>query len=313
MFTKVENQFSVTGAGLITIGRAKTKFLSVAKTNIVQVFGFFRIKRVPPSVGILFLAASLTSIGRSAAGEDRSRPEPPAFPLKLSANHRYLVDQKNTPFLIVGDSPQGLMGRLTEQQTDQYFADREAHGFNTAGWIDVACAGHDFPDIKAGGTVDGILPFTGYVPGGNDYTHYDLLKPNEAYFARLDYVVKSAAKHGILVFIDPMETIGWLPTLRNNGLDAAFAYGRYLGKRYKRFPNVAWLSGNDFNRWRVPADDALVLAVAKGIQAEASDQLQTVELNYNASSSLDDQKWASIISLNGTYVYTATYIQMLHS
>jgi len=281
--------------------------------NIVHIFGLFPIKRVLFSIGIVLLAANLTPIGRAAPGENRSHHEKPAFPLKLGANHRYLVDQNNTPFLIVGDSPQGLMGRLTEKQIDQYFANREAHGFNTAGWIDVACAGQDFPDIKTGGTVDGILPFTGYVPGGNDYLHYDLSKPNEAYFARLDYAVKSAAKHGILVFIDPMETIGWLPTLRNNGVEAAFAYGRYLGKRYKSLQNVAWLSGNDFNRWKVPADDEVVLAVAKGIQAESLDHLQTVEINYNTSSSLDDQRWASIISLNGTYTYAATYIQMLHS
>ena len=30
-----------------------------------------------------------------------------------------------------------------------------------------------------------IRPFTGYVPGGTDYTHYDLTKPNEACFTRL--------------------------------------------------------------------------------------------------------------------------------
>src|SRR5579872_5638140 len=56
-----------------------------------------------------------------------------AYPLKLSENHRYLVDQNGKPFLMVGDTPQGLMGRLTEQDAEYYFADREAHGFNTLG------------------------------------------------------------------------------------------------------------------------------------------------------------------------------------
>jgi len=237
----------------------------------------------------------------------------PAFPLKLSANHRYLVDQNNKPFLIVGDSPQGLMGRLSPAEVEKYFADRQAHGFNTAGWVDVACAGKDFPDNITAGTYDGILPFAGYVAGGTDFTHYDLTKPNEAYFARLDLAVESAARHGILIFIDPAETIGWLSTLRNNGLDAAYAYGQYLGRRYGKYKNVAWLSGNDFLRWRIPADDALVLAVAKGIKSVAPEQLQTVEINYNTSSSLDDPAWAPMISLNGTYTYAATYIQMLHS
>lgn len=246
----------------------------------------------------------------NAATKARSMP---AYPLKLSANRRYLVDRNNNPFLIVGDSPQGLMGRLSPMEVDKYFADRQAHGFNTAGWVDVACAGKDFPDNTSAGTYDGIVPFTGYVAGGDDFEHYDLSKPNEAYFKRLDYAIESAARHGIFVFIDPAETIGWLATLRNNGPEASYAYGQYLGRRYGKDPNVGWLSGNDFLRWRIPADDAVVLAVAKGIQSVAPQQLQTVEINYNTSSSLDDRAWAPIISLNGTYTYAATYIQMLHS
>jgi hypothetical protein len=34
---------------------------------------------------------------------------------------------------------------LSEQEADDYFADRQAQGFNTMGWIDVACAGRDYP------------------------------------------------------------------------------------------------------------------------------------------------------------------------
>jgi hypothetical protein len=51
----------------------------------------------------------------------------PAYPVKVSANHRYLVDQNNTPFLIVGDTPQGLISRLNEKEIDDFFADRQAH------------------------------------------------------------------------------------------------------------------------------------------------------------------------------------------
>ena len=237
----------------------------------------------------------------------------PAYPLKVSANRRYLVDQNNTPFLIVGDSPQGLMSRLSEEQAESYFADRQAHGFNTAGWIDVSCTGRDYPANPEGSTYDGIRPFTGFVSGGTDSKHYDLTKPNEAYFTRLDHIVMLAAKHGILAFLDPVETVGWLPTLRNNGLTAAYAYGQYLGRRYKHFPNVAWLSGNDFNDWKNPNDDALAQAVAKGIKSADSRHIQTVELNYDTSSSFDDPTWVPIISLNSTYTYSPTYMQTLHS
>lgn len=256
--------------------------------------------------------ASVTAQG-TAVPAKVSSVSSPAYPLKVSANGRYLVDQNNMPFLIAGDTPQGLMSRLSAAEADSYFADRQAHGFNTAGWIDVACAGNDFPRNIYGATYDGIRPFTGFIPGGTDYTHYDLAKPNEAYFERLDQVITLAAKHGILVFLDPMETIGWLPTLRNNGAAADYAYGRYLGNRYKKFANIAWLSGNDFNAWRNRIDDAVVQAVAKGIKSVDPGHIQTVELNVFTSSSLDDPAWAPIISLNSTYTYSPTYIQMLHS
>jgi hypothetical protein len=248
-----------------------------------------------------------------AARGDLPSASSPAYPLKVSNNRRYLVDRNNKPFLIVGDTPQGLMSRLSETEIEMYFSDRQAHGFNSLGWIDVACAGRDYPSDIDGSTYDGIRPFTGFLSGGTDYAHYDLAKPNEAYFDRLDHVIRLASKHGLLVFINPMETAGWLPTLRNNGPAAAYNYGEYLGRRYRGFPNIAWLSGNDFQSWRDANDDALVQAVARGIKSVDPDHIQTVELNYQTSSSFDDPTWIPIIDINGTYTYSPTYFQMLHS
>ncbi len=113
--------------------------------------------------------------------------------------------------------------------------------------------------------------------------------------------------------MDPIETGQWVPTLRNNGLSRAAAYGRNLGNRYKHFHNILWLSGNDFETWENPTDDALVQAVAKGIGSTDSGSLRTVELHYQNSSSFDDPTWILLIQINGTYAYAATYIQMLHS
>jgi Protein of unknown function (DUF4038)/Putative collagen-binding domain of a collagenase len=272
-----------------------------------------------PTLCALFLVlAGLTSCKQPKTEVSPESPRTasagtPAYPLKVSSNGRYVVDQNNTPFLIVGDTPQGLIYRLSEKQADDYFADRQAHGFNTMGWIDVLCAGRDYPANIYAATPDGIRPFTGFVGGGSDWTHYDLSKPNEAYFVRLDHIVELAAKHGHFVFLDPIETAGWLSTLRNNGLEAASAYGRFLGNRYKKYANVAWLNGNDFGGWQNASDDALVLAVAKGIKSVDPDQIQTVEFNPPWGSSLDDASWAALISINGAYIYGPTYIQVLHN
>ena len=203
-------------------------------------------------LAIQFNVSAPVAAQTPSANAPNSSTSGPAYPLKLSANRRYLVDRNNQPFLIVGDTPQGLMGRLSEADADFYFADRQAHGFNTVGWIDVTCAGPDYPTNTEATTPDGLRPFNGFLPGGTDFKHYDFSKPNEAYFTRLDHMITLAEKHGILVFLDPMETIGWLPALRNNGAAADYAYGQYLGNRYKEFPNIAWLNGNDFNTWKDP-------------------------------------------------------------
>jgi len=241
------------------------------------------------------------------------RPSAPAYPLKVSANHRYLVDQNDAPFLIAGEVPQPLVTMVSTEDAASYFDDRQAHGFN-AMWVDVLVAAPYYPDSRDdGGTYDGILPFTSYVSGGTDTAHYDLTKPNETYFARVDQMLMLAAKRGMVVFLDPIETGQWVPTLRNNGVDAAGVYGRYLGNRYKRFDNIIWLNGNDFNSWKDSRDDDLVRAVALGIQSADSGHLQTIELNVETSSSYDDPTWVPIVSLNSTYTYSPTYLQMWHS
>lgn len=169
-------------------------------------------------------------------------------------------------------------------------------------------------------TPDGILPFSGYVAGGRDRTHYDLTKPNPAYFTRVDEMLTAAANHGLVVFLDPIDTCCkspgwgvWLETMLNNGPAAANQYGQYLGERFRPCKNIIWLSGDDFNTWQTHEDDAVVQAVAKGIHSADPDALQTVELNTFTSSSLDDPTCAPLISLNSTYAYSPTYIGMLHS
>src|SRR5260221_962687 len=67
-------------------------------------------------------------------------PWPPhaAYPLKVSANRRYLVDQENVPFLLLADSPQALTVNISEAEADMFFAEQEAPGFN-ADWVNLLC------------------------------------------------------------------------------------------------------------------------------------------------------------------------------
>ena len=63
-------------------------------------------------------------------------PDGPVYPLKASGNNRYLVDQNNVPFMIVGDSPQALIGNLSISDANSYIRNRAHYGINAL-WIAV--------------------------------------------------------------------------------------------------------------------------------------------------------------------------------
>jgi hypothetical protein len=219
----------------------------------------------------------------------------PAYPVKKGPTGRYLVDQNGVPFLIAGESPQAMIGNLSEADAELFFQNRRAHGFNTV-WINLLCATYTGcrPD---GSTFDGILPFT---------VANDLSTPNEAYFARADRILRLAEKYGFLVILDPAETGGWLDVMKSNGVDKCRAYGQFLGKRYASFDNILWMHGNDFQSWPIPSDDAVAQALALGIQDLDPRHIHTVQLNYQESSSLDDGSWAPLIQLNASYTHVLT-------
>jgi hypothetical protein len=177
-------------------------------------------------------------------------------------------------------------------------------------WINLICTTYTGGNAD-GTTYDGIPPFTGYLPGGtNDLAHYDLTKPNETYFARCDQMINLANQYGLVVFLDPIETGGWTTTVLNNGAKNCRAYGRYLGQRYKNFPNIVWMSGNDDGFWPNPTQDMAVASVALGIKQRDKHHIHTVELTPPGGS-LDDSRWAPIIRLNASYTYNPTYAQIL--
>ena len=154
------------------------------------------------------------------------------YPLKVSESGRYLVDQRNVPFLIVGDSPQALIGNISVSDAEKFIASRKAAGINTL-WINLLCV--QYTACRADGTTfDGIAPFT---------TPQDLSTPNEAYFARADAMISLAEKYGMLVFLDPIETGGWLQVIHDNGVSKDYAYGRYRRREVRQVPErhlVQW-------------------------------------------------------------------------
>ena len=221
-------------------------------------------------------------------------PAQVSFPVRVSENHRYLVDQDGQPYMLNGDSPQCLSANLSVADMEYFFANRAGHGFNAA-WVNLLCGPYTFGRSDAS-TFDKIQPFT---------TEKDLSTPNPQYWERMDVMVDLAKKYGITLVLDPAETGSFTELLKDNGVDKSRAFGQFLGERYRDDVNIIWMLGNDYGDW--DQYDEYEVALSKGIRDADPKKLQTIELNPPTSTSFDDTVWPPLIDMNAAYSYTPTY------
>ena len=161
---------------------------------------------------MLALAAGCGSDDDAASpASSTTTPPPPAdpkFPVAVSADKRYLVDEDGNPWMMNGDSPQCMPANLSVADMEYFFANRAGHGFNTA-WVNLICGPYTY-GRKDASTYDGITPFT---------TKDDVATPNPAYWARMDTMVDLAKKYGITLLLDPAETGTFIDMLTKNGVE----------------------------------------------------------------------------------------------
>lgn len=126
-------------------------------------------------------------------------------------------------------------------------------------------------------------------------------------------MVKLAAAHGMTLLLQAAETGSFRDLLRSNGAAKDFAYGAYIGARYRHAPNIIWLSGNDYQTDQWATFDPYTTALARGLRSTDPRRLQTVELNSAVSLSTDNPNWAGLVSLNSAYTYAPTYAEVLRA
>ncbi|HEY7417037.1 MAG TPA: DUF4038 domain-containing protein, partial [Ktedonobacteraceae bacterium] len=164
----------------------------------------------------------------------------PAYPLRPSANGRYVIDNNNVPFLIIGDAPHSILANLNNSDVVTYLADRGQRGFNAL-WIELLCDSYTFGygnegQAGYGHDINGYNPFTSTLAGG----YYDLTTPNEKYWSHVDYIVQQAAANGLQCLFTPLDQGGWTQTSLVNDTGRCQQYGQFLGIRYKNYPNIIW-------------------------------------------------------------------------
>jgi hypothetical protein len=154
--------------------------------------------------------------------------------LRISENKRFLVFADGTPFFYLGDTGWELFHRLNKAETEKYLENRRGKGFTVIQAVVLA-------------ELDGLN--TPNAEGEKPLINNDPTKPNEKYFAHVDWVIKKAEEKGILIGLLPTWGDKWN---KKWGLgpeiftpENARSYGKFIGGRYKNSPNIIWILGGD--------------------------------------------------------------------
>jgi hypothetical protein len=175
--------------------------------------------------------------------------------LQVTKDGRYLQFSDGTPFFWLGDTGWELFHRLTLPEIKQYLDNRAAKGFNVIQAVVLA----EFDGLRIPNRY-GELPLKNENPA----------TPNEKYFRIVDSTIKMARQRNMYVGLlptwgDKVTTIwGQGPVVFDS--TNAYTYGKWIGNRYKKEPNIIWILGgdrpavSDSNDWR-----PVWRAMAKGI------------------------------------------------
>lgn len=208
--------------------------------------------------------------------------------LRVSADGHFLETTNDRPFFWLGDTGWELFHRLDFEEIQTYLDDRYAKGFNVIQAVILA----EFDGIKKPNRY-GAIPFN----------QFKVETPNPRYFELIDTVVKMAAARDMFLCLLPTwgdkVTPNWGtgPVLFNE-LNA-YAYGKWLGQRYKNEENVIWMLGGDrpprkdTSDWR-PIWRAMARGLREGTDYKAFITYHTWGGEKSTSADLHREEWLNM-------------------
>ena len=149
----------------------------------------------------------------------------------------FLSGADGSPFFWLADTAWQLIQWTTRDECSYYLQTRARQGYSVIQTVALA----EFDGVKEP-TATGLLPFADSDPR----------RPNEAFFDRIVEIVDEAASLGLYVALvatwGDKLTAPWGagPRLfRNDNLDVAHGYARYLAGKLRDRTNVLWILGGD--------------------------------------------------------------------
>jgi len=262
------------------------------------------------SVALLFCVffRVLTSFGQT----DSSRV---VFPVKASADGRYLVDQNDKPFPILGRTAWFIISQpVSGYQT--FIGNCVSHGYNS---IEMHVLDHDPRGNHPPFNGDHDLPFLRKL-NGSDWAGSlvysdihaeapDMTTPNEKYWSFVDTFLAYCESKGILVFFFPAyvgyagSNTGWMEELVANGPAKSDAYGAWIAKRYRNQKNLVWMLLGDMGNFTASQRNAEA-ALIQGLKSVPGQQSIHYSAEANSGQNSVDQKdFGDQMTLNGAYTW----------
>jgi hypothetical protein len=198
-----------------------------------------RVKSSHLVVAVL-MTAGLVSVGRASTPSQR---------LRVAEGGRYLEYEDGKPFFYLGDTAWELFHRLNREEADRYLTNRAAKGFTVIQAVVLA-------------QLNGLTDPNPY--GAVPLVDKDPVRPNEAYFKHVDYIVGKANETGLFIGMLPTWGSYWKVGSGIFNAENAQVYGRFLGRRYKD-KSIIWILGGDENI-RNDTERATIEAMARGLR-----------------------------------------------
>jgi CubicO group peptidase (beta-lactamase class C family) len=158
-------------------------------------------------------AAVANDTGTKTSGE-------PAYPVKVSPNHRYFVDQNGEPVFWLGTTQWQLFREYSLDDARTIIEKSKKNGFV-------------FAQVMLMGVGDGTKP---NIHGARPWIDNNPLTPNEEYFKNVDAVMQIARENNFIISM----TLFHQRYRKYITLEKARAWSKWLATRYKDFPNIVW-------------------------------------------------------------------------
>ncbi len=149
-----------------------------------------------------------------------SLAEEAIYPLRVSENGRYFVDQKGRPVFWLGTTQWQLFRDYKVEDARTILEKTKSHGFA-------------FAQVMLLGVGDGTKP---NVYGEKPWASVDPLTPNEAYFKHVDAVLNIARENNLVISLTLFHQ-RWRKLITEKN---ARSWAKWLAQRYQDQPAIVW-------------------------------------------------------------------------